>query len=125
MVKGGHALSPGAAVLIVQQKLREVLKIAERVHALRNGRVWFSGPDLLSRHFSALRRGYFSGIAGNRLSCRLAGSTVMPTDSNAVTPRIGSASSGPKMTLPAVISPTNSIYTRSNSYSCTVPSTSS
>lgn len=34
----------GAAVLIVEQKVREVLKIAQRVYVLRNGRVSFSGP---------------------------------------------------------------------------------
>ena len=31
-------------VLIVEQKVREVLKIAQRVYVLRNGRVSFSGP---------------------------------------------------------------------------------
>jgi len=34
----------GAAVLIVEQKVREVLKIAQRVYVLKNGRVSFSGP---------------------------------------------------------------------------------
>ena len=33
----------GAAVLIVEQKVREVLKIADRVYVLRNGLVSFSG----------------------------------------------------------------------------------
>jgi ABC-type branched-subunit amino acid transport system ATPase component len=33
----------GAAVLIVEQKVREVLKIAQRVYVLRNGQVSFSG----------------------------------------------------------------------------------
>lgn len=33
------------AVLIVEQKVREVLKIADRVCVLRNGRVSFSGPS--------------------------------------------------------------------------------
>jgi hypothetical protein len=33
---------------------------------------------------------YFSGIAGSRFNVRVAGSIVMPTDSSAVTPRIGS-----------------------------------
>lgn len=33
----------GVAVLIVEQKVREVLKIADRVHVFRNGRVSFSG----------------------------------------------------------------------------------
>jgi ABC-type branched-subunit amino acid transport system ATPase component len=34
----------GVAVLIVEQKVREVLKIAQRVSVLRNGHVSFSGP---------------------------------------------------------------------------------
>ncbi len=33
----------GVAVLIVEQKVREVLKIADRVCVLRNGRISFSG----------------------------------------------------------------------------------
>jgi branched-chain amino acid transport system ATP-binding protein len=33
----------GMAVLIVEQKVREALKIAHRVYVLRNGRVSFSG----------------------------------------------------------------------------------
>lgn len=33
----------GVAVLVVEQKVREVLKIAQRVYVLRNGRVSFSG----------------------------------------------------------------------------------
>jgi len=33
----------GASVLIVEQKVREVLKITQRVYVLRNGRVSFSG----------------------------------------------------------------------------------
>ena len=31
-------------MLIVEQKVREVLKIAHRVYVLRNGRVSFTGP---------------------------------------------------------------------------------
>lgn len=38
------SVSSGTAVLIVEQKVREVLKIANRVYVLRNGRVSFSGP---------------------------------------------------------------------------------
>lgn len=34
----------GAAILIVEQKVREVLKIARRVYVFRNGQVSFSGP---------------------------------------------------------------------------------
>jgi ABC-type branched-subunit amino acid transport system ATPase component len=30
--------------IIVEQKVREVLKIADRVYVLRNGRVSFTGP---------------------------------------------------------------------------------
>lgn len=59
---------------------------------------------------------YFRGIAGSRLRTRLAGSTVMPTDSSAVTPSNGSALSGPKITRPAVISPMNSICTNPKEY---------
>lgn len=39
----------GVAVLMVEQKVREALKIAQRVYVLRNGLVSFSGPaDFLS-----------------------------------------------------------------------------
>jgi branched-chain amino acid transport system ATP-binding protein len=34
----------GVTVLIVEQKVRKVLKIAQRVYVLRNGRVSFTGP---------------------------------------------------------------------------------
>jgi branched-chain amino acid transport system ATP-binding protein len=34
----------GVTVLIVEQKVREVLKIAHRVYVLRTGRVSFTGP---------------------------------------------------------------------------------
>jgi len=34
----------GVTVLIVEQKVREVLKIAQRVCVLRNGEVSFTGP---------------------------------------------------------------------------------
>jgi branched-chain amino acid transport system ATP-binding protein len=34
----------GVTVLIIEQKVREVLKIADRVYVLRNGRVSFTGP---------------------------------------------------------------------------------
>ena len=36
--------SLGVSALIVEQKVREVLKIAQRVYVLRNGSVSFSGP---------------------------------------------------------------------------------
>jgi branched-chain amino acid transport system ATP-binding protein len=38
------AQNNNVAVLIVEQKVREVLKIAHRVYVLRNGRVSYSGP---------------------------------------------------------------------------------
>lgn len=37
------SVNSGTAVLIVEQKVREVLKIANRVYVLRNGKVSFSG----------------------------------------------------------------------------------
>jgi len=39
-----EALDSGVTVLIVEQKVREALRIAGRVYVLRNGRVSFSGP---------------------------------------------------------------------------------
>lgn len=45
----------GTAVLIVEQKVREVLKIADRVHVLKNGRVSYSGPAEFLRDESKLR----------------------------------------------------------------------
>ena len=69
----------------------------------------------------APRRLYFSGMAGKRLSVWVAGSTVIPADSSAVTPNSGSTLSGPKITLPAVISPIKVISTSPNGYSCLVP----
>ena len=48
----------GAAVLIVEQKVREVLKIARRVYVLRNGQVSFSGPTELLSDEAKLREVY-------------------------------------------------------------------
>ena len=48
----------GAAVLIVEQKVREVLKIAQRVYVLRNGQVSFSGPADSLKDEAALREVY-------------------------------------------------------------------
>jgi branched-chain amino acid transport system ATP-binding protein len=48
----------GAAVLIVEQKVREVLKIARRVYVLRNGRVTFFGPTELLADEAKLRGVY-------------------------------------------------------------------
>ncbi len=47
-----------AAVLIVEQKVREVLKIARRVYVLRNGQVSFSGPTELLTDEAKLREVY-------------------------------------------------------------------
>ena len=66
---------------------------------------------------STSRRRYFSGIAGSRFNVWFAGSIVIPTDSRAVTPRSGSAASGPKMTRPAVTSPMNSSRASVKAYS--------
>ena len=50
---------------------------------------------------------------------------MIPTDSRAMTPGIGSVPSGPKMTRPAVTSPMNSICARPKACWCTLPSASS
>ena len=48
----------GAAVLIVEQKVREVLKFARRVYVLRNGQVSFSGATELLTDEAKLREVY-------------------------------------------------------------------
>jgi branched-chain amino acid transport system ATP-binding protein len=48
----------GVAVLIVEQKVREVLKFAQRVYVLRNGRVSFSGPTAVLSDDRRLREVY-------------------------------------------------------------------
>ena len=48
----------GMAVLIVEQKVREVLKIAQRVYVLRNGRVSFSGAAEALKDEAKLREVY-------------------------------------------------------------------
>jgi len=48
----------GATVLIVEQKVREVLKIAHYVYVLRTGRVSFSGPAAELSDEAILRRVY-------------------------------------------------------------------
>lgn len=48
----------GAAVLIVEQKVREVLKIARRVYVLRNGQVSYSGTSESLRDEAKLRDVY-------------------------------------------------------------------
>jgi branched-chain amino acid transport system ATP-binding protein len=48
----------GVAVLIVEQKVREVLKIAQRVYVLRNGQVSFSGLTESLRDEKRLREVY-------------------------------------------------------------------
>lgn len=52
------ARANGVAVLIVEQKVREVLKIANRVYVLRNGRVSFSGPTDDLKNDTKLREVY-------------------------------------------------------------------
>ena len=46
------------AVLIVEQKVREVLKVADRVYVLRNGRVSFTGPATDLHDDAKLREAY-------------------------------------------------------------------
>lgn len=55
-----HDLSrnSGIAVLIVEQKVREVLKIADRVYVLRNGRVSFTSPAAELHDDAKLREVY-------------------------------------------------------------------
>lgn len=48
----------GVAALIVEQKVREVLKIAQRVYVLRNGLVSFSGPTSSLNDEARLREVY-------------------------------------------------------------------
>jgi len=48
----------GTSVLIVEQKVREVLKIARRVYVLRNGWVSFSGPTAELQDDKKLREVY-------------------------------------------------------------------
>jgi branched-chain amino acid transport system ATP-binding protein len=48
----------GVTVLIVEQKVREVLKIAHRVYVLRNGRVSFTGPAKELKDDAKLREVY-------------------------------------------------------------------
>jgi len=48
----------GVTVLIVEQKVREVLKIARRVYVLRNGRVSFTGPAEALQDDSKLKKVY-------------------------------------------------------------------
>ncbi len=52
------SVESGAAVLIVEQKVREVLKIARRVYVLRNGRLSFSGPTATLSDDTKLRKVY-------------------------------------------------------------------
>ena len=49
----------GMTVLIIEQKVREVLKIAQRVYVLRNGRVSFSGPAEALKDEAKLKEVYF------------------------------------------------------------------
>ena len=49
----------GTAVLIVEQKIRDVLRISNRVYVLRNGVVSFSGPASALQDESTVREVYF------------------------------------------------------------------
>ncbi len=51
----------GTAVLIVEQKVRQVLTICDRVYVLRNGRVSFSGPAALLKDEARLKEAYLWG----------------------------------------------------------------
>lgn len=48
----------GVTVLVVEQKVREVLKIARRVYVLRNGRVSFTGPTKALQDDAKLKEVY-------------------------------------------------------------------
>ncbi|HKQ50360.1 MAG TPA: ABC transporter ATP-binding protein [Phycisphaerae bacterium] len=48
----------GVSILIVEQKVRQVLRIAHRVYALRNGAISFSGPTALLNDDDKLREVY-------------------------------------------------------------------
>ena len=54
----GISEDSGTAVLIVEQKVREVLKIARRVYVLKNGQVSYSG-DAESLKDTAKLRGVY------------------------------------------------------------------
>jgi ABC-type branched-subunit amino acid transport system ATPase component len=54
----GVAAENGTSVVIVEQKVREVLKIADRVCVLRNGAVSFSGPSEELLNPAKLREAY-------------------------------------------------------------------
>jgi len=47
----------GVAILIVEQKVREILKVCQRVYSLKLGKVAYSGlPDELQHDKEALKR---------------------------------------------------------------------
>ena len=52
------SLNSGTAVLIVEQKVRDLLAIADYVYVLRNGRVAFSGPAQDMHDETKLREAY-------------------------------------------------------------------
>ncbi len=54
----GIARTNGTAVLIVEQKVREVLKIADRVYVFRNGRVSFNGSAKVLKDDAKLKEVY-------------------------------------------------------------------
>jgi len=59
-LKRVHSLSHdrGVSILIVEQKVREVLRIADRVYVLRNGQVSYTGSAESLRDEATLRRVY-------------------------------------------------------------------
>ena len=50
--------SSGVAVLVVEQKVREILRIARRAYVLRNGTVSYSGPAETLQEPTTLREAY-------------------------------------------------------------------
>jgi branched-chain amino acid transport system ATP-binding protein len=48
----------GMSILIVEQKVRAVLEISERVYVMREGRISFSGPSAILRDETSIREQY-------------------------------------------------------------------
>lgn len=62
----------GATVLIIEPKVREVLKIAQRVYVLRNGQVSFSGSTDELLDDVRLQEVYCDTLRSNRVRAHLA-----------------------------------------------------
>ena len=71
------------------------------------------------------RRNCLSRTAGSRVSRWFTGSTSIPADSSAVTPRMGSQSSLPQRTVAPTMSPMNSIWATPISRASSLPSANS